>query len=382
VITVIIDATGDGAGNLLLDSGFIAVDGSGNAYVTGGDSDNAFKITPGGVITEIIDHTGDGTGNTLEQPFGITVDGSGNVYLAGRISDNAFKITPGGVITEIIDATGDGAGNPLARPFAIAVDGSGNVYVAGSFSDNAFKITPGSVITEIIDATGDGAGNLLDLPLGIAVDGTGNVYVTGIFSQNALKIALAPATIEDLIDEVGDLVTAGVLNQGQGNALITKLNGAINKLNQGNTNAAINILQAFINQVSAFINTGILSSAEGQPLIDAAQAIIDDIQIGLGKQTGEPVSLEQVPNEYKVSQNYPNPFNPTTTIHYELPFEGIVTLKVYDVLGNEVTTLVNERKEEGRYQITFDASALSSGVYIYQMRINEFIDTKKMILMK
>jgi len=89
-----------------------------------------------------------------------------------------------------------------------------------------------------------------------------------------------------------------------------------------------------------------------------------------------------IPEEFALSQNHPNPFNPTTTIHYELPLEGFVTLKVFDVLGNEVATLVNERKEEGRYQITFDASSLSSGVYIYQVRINDFIDTKKMILMK
>ncbi|MFQ5515904.1 MAG: hypothetical protein ACE5FG_15970, partial [Myxococcota bacterium] len=61
-------------------------------------------------ITEIIDATGDGVGNTLNAPFGITVDAAGNAYVAGSVSDNAFKITPGGIITEIIDLTGDGAG--------------------------------------------------------------------------------------------------------------------------------------------------------------------------------------------------------------------------------------------------------------------------------
>ena len=66
-------------------------------------------------ITEIIDGTGDGSGNLLIRPFGIAVDGSGNVFVAGSLSDNAFKIAPDGVITEIIDATGDGAGNPARR---------------------------------------------------------------------------------------------------------------------------------------------------------------------------------------------------------------------------------------------------------------------------
>ena len=90
-------------------------------------------------ITEIIDGTGDGAGNTLSGPYGIAVDGNGNVYVTGY--DNAFRITPGGVITEIIDSTGDGAGNTLDVPYGIAVDVNGNVYVAGFGSSNAFKIT-------------------------------------------------------------------------------------------------------------------------------------------------------------------------------------------------------------------------------------------------
>ncbi len=94
------------------------------------------------MITEIIDAAGDGSGNTLDIPTGIAVDGSGNVYVTGFVTDNAFKITPGGVITEIIDATGDGAGNTLDVPRGITVDGSGNVYVPGQTSDNAFKIAP------------------------------------------------------------------------------------------------------------------------------------------------------------------------------------------------------------------------------------------------
>ena len=97
--------------------------------------------TPTQVVTEIIDSTGDGTGNPLSLPEDIAVDGSGNVYVAGNSSDNAFKITPGGVITEIIDSTGDGAGNSLNNPTNIAVDVSGKVYVAGLLSHNAFRIS-------------------------------------------------------------------------------------------------------------------------------------------------------------------------------------------------------------------------------------------------
>jgi hypothetical protein len=83
---------GDGAGNHLLYPTSVAVDSSGNVYVTGEDSDNAFQITPGGTITQIIDQTGDGLGNTLDQPKGVAVDSNGNVYVAGSGSDNVFRI--------------------------------------------------------------------------------------------------------------------------------------------------------------------------------------------------------------------------------------------------------------------------------------------------
>ncbi len=69
---------------------------------------------------------------------------------------------------------------------------------------------------------------------------------------------------------------------------------------------------------------------------------------------------------YALSQNYPNPFNPSTIINYQIPEDGLVTLKIYDVLGREIKTLVNEQKTTGRYEVKFNASTLASGVYIYQ----------------
>jgi subtilisin family serine protease len=88
------------------------------------------------------------------------------------------------------------------------------------------------------------------------------------------------------------------------------------------------------------------------------------------------------PVEYSLSQNYPNPFNPSTTIAYSIPKDGLVTLKVYDVLGEEVVTLINELQSAGTRDITFDASQLSSGVYYYQLVSGGFTSTKKLILMK
>jgi hypothetical protein len=86
--------------------------------------------------------------------------------------------------------------------------------------------------------------------------------------------------------------------------------------------------------------------------------------------------------EYFLSQNYPNPFNPSTKIRYDIPQRSYVTLKVYDVLGNKIETLVNDEKQIGTYTIKFDASSLPSGIYLYQLQTPSFAQTKKMILLR
>ena len=88
------------------------------------------------------------------------------------------------------------------------------------------------------------------------------------------------------------------------------------------------------------------------------------------------------PNTFTLEQNYPNPFNPSTSISYSIPNNSFVTLKVYDILGNEVATLVNQTQAAGNYTLTFDASNLSNGVYLYSIKADNFSDVKKMIFMK
>ena len=89
-----------------------------------------------------------------------------------------------------------------------------------------------------------------------------------------------------------------------------------------------------------------------------------------------------LPASYNLSQNYPNPFNPTTKINFAIPKQGLVTLKIYDILGREVANLINEVKAAGFYSVDFNASELSSGVYFYRVDVNGFSDIKKMVLMK
>jgi hypothetical protein len=101
----------------------------------------------------------------------------------------------------------------------------------------------------------------------------------------------------------------------------------------------------------------------------------DDLSTGVN-------NSESFPVNYALQQNYPNPFNPSTVISYRVPMLSHVTLKIFDVLGREITTLVSEEKNIGSYKIKFDASNLSSGIYFYKIDAGNFSETKKMILMK
>lgn len=98
----------------------------------------------------------------------------------------------------------------------------------------------------------------------------------------------------------------------------------------------------------------------------------------------KPVSVEDnlTVLKFELDQNYPNPFNPTTTIRYKLPEKSFVTIKVYDVIGNQVVVLVNDEKVAGIYEVDFDGKDLSSGIYFYTLKTDNFKETRKMILLK
>ncbi len=101
-------------------------------------------------------------------------------------------------------------------------------------------------------------------------------------------------------------------------------------------------------------------------------------------QYSDEVLVENIPTpvSFDLSQNYPNPFNPATTINYDLPVKSFVTLKIYDLLGREVASLVNENQQASHYSIKFNASKLSSGIYLYKLKAGDFVQTRKMMLLK
>ena len=95
------------------------------------------------------------------------------------------------------------------------------------------------------------------------------------------------------------------------------------------------------------------------------------------------VEIEKgLPTVYQLSQNFPNPFNPSTEIKFSLPEQAAVTLVIYDAIGNEISTLINEELSAGNYNVDWNASDYASGIYLYRLNAGDFVATKKMILLK
>ncbi len=115
---------------------------------------------------------------------------------------------------------------------------------------------------------------------------------------------------------------------------------------------------------------------EGDNSINYSTKIVFEDNLKIADKEGSVI------NKYELLQNYSNPFNPVTQIQYQIVNQGMVTLKVYDLLGREVKVLVNEIKSPGNHSVTFDASSLSSGVYFYKMTAGDFSDVRRMVLVK
>jgi hypothetical protein len=131
-----------------------------------------------------------------------------------------------------------------------------------------------------------------------------------------------------------------------------------------------------IGQGSDALNSVTIAKQQSQFTHQFYQSNFDDNLVSAEEE------IANIPTEYILYQNYPNPFNPSTKISWQSPVNSHQTLKVYDVLGNEVVTLVNEFKSTGSYEIDFNASSLSSGIYFYKLQAGSFVQTKKMILLK
>jgi hypothetical protein len=127
---------------------------------------------------------------------------------------------------------------------------------------------------------------------------------------------------------------------------------------------------------------GLFAALANGTVVELPQLFGSEAQNALNKVMNENNEEISAVNNFSLEQNYPNPFNPTTSIKFSVPSAEFVTLKVYDILGNEVSTLVNEQKAPGNYEVRFDAGNLASGVYIYTLKAGNITQTKKLMLMK
>ncbi|MCH8325423.1 MAG: T9SS type A sorting domain-containing protein [Bacteroidetes bacterium] len=388
-------------------------------------------------ITEIIDATGDGTpGNPLEGPRGIAVDGSGNVYVTGLFSNNAFKIAASiHTITSSVGANG-------------SIDPVGAVSVNNGV-DQSFTITPntGYLVADVL-VDGNSVGAVTSYTFtNVLTDHTisATFKISSFGMKQAAKDLLIPyltdpdkkirKAVEKAIKHIDKSLEAKLwvdVNHltKKGKKVFDEEKKAVKKLKNKkfippfstDALAAINFLitadknlaQVAINEVACNGDPKCekelqkankemdkalkeLVKNKYDKAIDHykkawqhAQKATKKAAVASVTDNNESISLDNtinIPVDFTLSQNYPNPFNPSTVIKYALPEASFVTLKIYNMLGQEIKTLVSGDKSAGVYNVQWNGkdnygSPVASGTYIYRIVTGNYAQSNKMILLK
>lgn len=343
----------------------IEIDSSGNIYVAGRCGENGY----GEYLTIKYNSAGDtlwtkkydGPANGVDEGFAMTLDESGNAYVTGRSLDNTsgydyatIKYSPSGETVWV--RRYNGTANDIDEAYDIAVDNSGNIYVTGESNGQGGSI---DFVTIKYDTDGveqwvqryNGSDSAYDIAYSITLDDSGNIYVTGE-SNSGDPSYVDFATVK--------YNSAGV------EQWVQKYNGPVNSGDYAKVVTVDGLGNVYVagHSPGTGFNYDIVTIKYSQNI------------------TNVYVSENKIPDSYSLNQNYPNPFNPLTTINFTLPYQEFVNLKVFNTLGQEVATLVNEEKSAGSYSVPFDAAKLSSGIYIYKISAGSFAETKKMILLK
>ena len=395
----------------------IAVDGTGNVYVTGtsGADMATIKYNSAGVQQWV--KRWNTTPNGLAAASNcLALDPSGNIFVTGW-KDGISPVLGKGIITIKYDPAGNEVWvkqyivNSSNIGNVVICDNAGNIYVGGksqpvggAYDYITIKYNTAGVIQwSVIYASSANSGSINSIAVGKT---SGNVYVTGNspnsgasayndyctikynsagaeqwvqrfnnsnpLSSNHYAYSMAIDTMENVYvtgdsplgGEGSDIVTIKY-NTGGTQQWMARYNGPVNQADVGNNlkvDAAGNVYVAGYSYGSS-TNTDLVTIKYSQ-----STAV-------------NPIS-SIVPDKYSLSQNFPNPFNPSTKINFEIPTSGNAVLKIFNSLGKEVSTIVNERLIAGKYSVTFNAAALSSGIYFYTLQAGEFVETKKMLLIK
>jgi sugar lactone lactonase YvrE len=406
----------------------VAVDGSGNVYV--GEEGNHLirKITSVGVVTTLAGSgskgSADGTGTaaSFNNPMGVAVDGSGNVYVAERSNHLIRKITSAGVVTTLAgsgsqgSADGTGTAASFNEPHGVAVDDDGNVYIGDYSNHRIRKITSAGVVTTLAGSgsqgSADGTSTAASFrsPLGVAVDGSGNVYV-GEHNNHLIRKIFFPPSPFDLVYPPNNttiiLTRANFLdtlyfawNQSSDTQPVTyrrELTGDLPEyirfIVESNEQTTTNMYKVPYHHIEDYMHEAGVELISGTWTIVATDGTYDTypangpFSLTIDGSQLNIADSDIIPETFALHGNYPNPFNPTTTITYDLPEQAQVTLGIYDLLGKKIKTLVNQSQDAGNKLAVWDGTdylgrQVSAGIYLYQIQVGEFSQTRKMLLLK
>ena len=393
----------------------IAVDGNGNVYITGTSVGNGtgfdictIKYNSSGIQQWVIRY--DGPGYYEDGGRAIALDASGNIYVTGDYdelySDNycTFKFNPAGVQQWM--AIYNGPDNLSDWATDIAVDGSGNVYVTGqSFG----YVTQGDYCTIKYNNSGvqqwvaryDWLNYGEDQANSIAVDAVGNVYVTGhggnlqslgrdyctiIYNSSGVQQWTArhngPGDDDDEANSIVVDAAGNVYVTGESEGIGTKLDYCTIKYNSSGVQQWLIRYTGPGNDNDNPNNVAIDGSGNVYVAGVCFGTTANSATIKYSQQIGVQNISSEIPSSFSLSQNYPNPFNPSTKIKFDLPESEFITMKIFDALGREVATLVNEQLIPGTYEAEFNGANYPSDVYFYRLTAGDFSETKKMLMIK
>lgn len=267
--------------------------------------------------------------------------------------------------------------NAPPRPYSFLISKEKNgVFYISSFNGGIYKTTDAGLTWDSLRlAFGSHNRSLLYF-----APENENVIYASVYGRGVFKTMDGGTSWEEKNNGLADTIIGGIFPDPKqlGRLFLVSLSGLYVSTNNGDD------WNKFRSEELAGIYYPLCIDTAGSGKIYAIRNNENGIYI-LDSIYSNPSFVEEnsLPQNFILYQNYPNPFNPTTTIHYRLPQSGKVTLKLFDILGNEVKTLVNEQKEMGNYSVQFSSGdALASGMYIYQLHVNDYVSAKKMLLLK
>ena len=310
---------------------------------------------------------------------------------------------------------GTGAVGRALQGSSVSLSSDGNTAIVGGYADSSdagavwvFTRTGGVWSQQGNKLVGTGAAGSARRGMSVALSGDGNTAVVGGYADDTLKGAVWVFTRANGIWRqqgnklVGTDAVNGVLGSFQGYSvsvssngntvvvggypdnsfmgaawIYTRTNGVWSQMGSKlvGTGATGNAEQGISVSMSSDGNTAIVGGFADDTLKGAAWVFTRAVSSARASGDGSPL-------HFRLGQNYPNPFNPATTIAFVLPAPSVARLSVFDILGREVSVLLDQRMDAGVHEVTFDGSNLASGVYFYRLRAGEFVATKRLLLLR